>query len=100
MMKFDTTFFISVAAILIMFYCFYLVLSLKQNIPGGIVGSKWNFLMILVALFTVGYLATPFFGIIPEDILRLIVSGIFFFGAIYVVITVKLIYRIIKELTE
>jgi len=51
-------------------------------------------------MFTVGYLATPFFGIIPEGVLRLIVSGIFFFGAIYVVITVKLIYQIIKELSE
>jgi hypothetical protein len=99
-MNFDAPFFISVSAILIMFYCLYLVLSLKQDIPGGIVGSKWNFLMILVAFFTVGYLATPFFGIIPENFLRLIVAGIFFFGAIYVVITVKLIYRIIKELTE
>ena len=100
MMNFDTTFFISVGAILIMFYCLYLVLNLKQNIPGGIVGSKWNLLMILVAFFTVGYLATPFFGIIPEGILRLIVAGIFFFGAIYVAITVKLIYQIIKELTD
>jgi len=68
-------------------------------VPGGIVGKKWNFLMALVSLFTVGYLSTPFFGIIPEDVLRLIVSGIFFFGAIYVVITVKLIYQIIKELS-
>jgi hypothetical protein len=99
-MNFDAPFFISVSAIFIMFYCLYLVLSLKGDIPGGIVGSKWNFLMILVAFFTVGYLATPFFGIIPENLLRLIVAGIFFFGAIYVVITVKLIYRIIKELTE
>jgi steroid 5-alpha reductase family enzyme len=99
-MTFDTPFFISIAAIAIMFYCLYLVLTLRQNVPGGIVGSKWNFLMTLVAFFTVGYLATPFFAIIPEGILRLIVSGIFFFGAIYVVITVKLIYRIIKELTE
>jgi hypothetical protein len=47
----------------------------------------------------VGYLSAPFFGIIPEEVLRLIVAGIFFFGAIYVVITVKLIYQIIKELS-
>jgi hypothetical protein len=36
---------------------------------------------------------------IPENILKLIVGFIFFFGAIYVVITVKLIYRIIRELS-
>ena len=98
-MKIDITFFISIAAIAVMLYCLYLVTSLKQKVPGGIVGKKWNFLMALVSLFTVGYLSTPFFGIIPEDVLRLIVSGIFLFGAIYVLITVKLIYQIIKELS-
>jgi hypothetical protein len=99
-MTFDTTFFITIAAICIMVYCLYLVMSLKKLVPGGIVGSKWNFLSGLVVLFTIGYLTTPFFGVIPESILRLIVSCIFFFGAIYVVITVKLIYQIIKELSE
>lgn len=99
-MKIDVTFFISIAAIAIMLYCLYLVVTLKKNVPGGIVGSKWKFLMTLVIMFTLGYLTTPFFGTIPEDVLRLIVAGIFFFGAIYVVITVKLIYQIIKELSE
>ena len=99
-MKIDITFFISIAAIAIMLYCLYLVVTLKQKVPGGIVGKQWNFLLGLVAMFTVGYLSTPFFGIIPEGVLRLIVSGIFLFGAIYVVITVKLIYQIIKELSE
>jgi hypothetical protein len=99
-MKIDITFFISIAAIAIMLYCLYLVVSLKKKVPGGIVGKQWNFLMALVVLFTLGYMTTPFFGTIPEDMLRLIVAGIFFFGAIYVVITVKLIYQIIKELSE
>jgi uncharacterized membrane protein YdcZ (DUF606 family) len=98
-MKFDLTFFISLAAILIMVYCLYLVVTLKKHVPGGIVGRTWNFLTGLVVLFTLGYLTTPLFEIIPENLLRLIVSGIFLFGAIYVVITVKLIYRIIEELS-
>ena len=83
-----------------MIYCLYLVLALKKHIPGGIIGGKWNFLTGLVVLFTLGYLTLPFLTTIPEDILRLIVAGIFFFGAIYVVITVKLFYQIIKELSE
>jgi len=99
-MKLDVTFFISVAAVLVMFYCFYLVVNLKKMVPGGMVGKKWNFLVVLVTFFTLGYLTTPFFSVIPEPVLRLIVAFIFFFGAIYVVITVKLIYRIIKELSE
>jgi hypothetical protein len=99
-MKFDITLGISLASNLLMIYCLYLVTSLKKNIPGGIIGSKWNFLMGLVALFTLGYLMLPFFGAIPEDLLRLIVACIFFFGALYVVVTIKLFFRIIKELSE
>jgi hypothetical protein len=99
-MQGNITLVVSVAAILSMSYCLYLVLSLKKNVPGGIVGRKWNLLMSLVGLFTVGYLTTPFFSMIPEQVLRLLVSFIFFFGAVYVAVTVKLIYQIIKELSE
>jgi hypothetical protein len=99
-MQVDITLVISAAAILTMMYCLFLVLSLKKNIPGGIVGSKWNLLMSLVGLFTVGYLATPFFSMLPEQVLRLLVSFIFFFGAVYVAVTVKLIYQVIQELSE
>jgi len=96
----DIALFLSFAAILVMVYCLWLVITLKPNIPGGIIGRTWNYLMYLVVLFSIGYLSTPFFRAIPEDLLRLIVGGIFFFGAVYVVITVKLIYRVIQELTE
>lgn len=99
-MNIDLVTIISIASILVMLYCLYLVVSLKKNVPGGMVGSKWNFLMYLVVLFSAGYMTAPFFGMIPENVLRLIVACIFFFGAIYVAITVKLIYRIIKELSE
>lgn len=98
-MTYDIPFFVSIAAICIMLYCLFLVISLKKNVPGGMIGKRWNFLLTLVVLFTFGYLSTPFFGMIPENILKLIVGFIFFFGAIYVVITVKLIYRIIRELS-
>jgi len=99
-MDFNITTVLNFTAILIMFYCLYLVLSLKSSIPGGMVGKRWNFLSMLVVLFTIGYLATPFFDQLPDDILRLVVSGIFLFGAVYVVVTVRLIFNIIRELTE
>jgi hypothetical protein len=82
-----------------MFYCLNLVLVLKGSIPGVVVGRTWRLLMLLVMLFTVGYLATPFFPLLPTDVANLIVSLIFLFGAVYVVITVRLIYRIIEELS-
>lgn len=99
-MDLNITTVLNFTSILIMFYCLYLVLSLKSSIPGGMVGKRWNFLSMLVVLFTLGYLATPFFDQLPDDILRLVISGIFLFGAVYVVVTIRLIFNIIRELTE
>lgn len=99
-MNFDVVTILNIVAILIMFYCLFLVLSLKPSIPGGMVGKHWNFLTALVALFSIGYLTTPFFDRLPADVQRLVVSGIFVFGAIYVVVTVRLIYNVIRELSE
>jgi hypothetical protein len=97
--NFNISLIISFAAILVMIFCLLQVYTLKSKIPGGVIGKRWNFLVLLVVLFSVGYLATPFFGALPAELMRLIASLIFFFGAIYVLITVKLIYRIIQELT-
>lgn len=97
---FDIPLIISLAAILLMIFCLIKVYALKAKIPGGVIGKRWNFLVFLVILFSVGYLATPFFGALPPELMRVIASMIFFFGAIYVLITIKLIYQIIVELTE
>ncbi|MGA7593630.1 MAG: hypothetical protein WCA64_00395 [Gallionella sp.] len=98
-MKIDISTGISISAILVMFYCLVLVLKLGKQVPGGVVGKNWKFLTSLVVLFTAGYLTTPFFRMLPPDLVSLMASLIFFFGAVYVVITVKLIYRIIEELS-
>jgi hypothetical protein len=99
-MNFNVTTVLNIMAILVMFYCLYLVLSLKSSIPGGMVGKRWNFLTLLVVLFNIGYLTTPFFDQLPHETLRLVVSCIFIFGAVYVVVTIRLIFNIIRELTE
>ena len=62
-------------------------------------GKTWGTLSALVTLFTAGYFVTPFFSSLPAEVINLLVSLIFLFGAIYVVITVRLIYRIIEELS-
>ena len=99
-MRIDFVLLITIAAIVVMFYCLWLLLSLKKQIPGGMVGRQWRVLEVLVWLFALGYLTTPFANLLSEQMLRLIVAVIFLFGAIYVVITVKLIHRIIKVLSE
>jgi hypothetical protein len=91
---------LSLLGIGIMLYCLWLAISLKKVLPGGVVGEKWNTLIWLVAFFTVGYLATPFSSQLSEEVLRMLVGMIFLFGAVYVAVTIKLIQRIIHELTN
>ena len=50
-------------------------------------------------MFAAGYSILLFLATIPVETLRIIVSFILFFGAIYVLITIRLIYGIIKELS-
>ena len=75
------------------------VLKLRANRLVGVVGKQWRLLTVLVTLFTAGYFVTPFFTRLPADVINLLVACIFFFGAVYVLITVRLIYRIIEEMT-
>lgn len=99
MIELDLIIVISLFSIVIMFYALWLVVHLKKEVPAGVVSSVWNILIILILFFSLGYLTTPFFRFIPEDIMRLVVAFIFFFGAIYVVMTVRLTYRIIRGLS-
>ncbi|MDE2246137.1 hypothetical protein [Metallibacterium scheffleri] len=89
---------ISLAAIVVMLVCLTQVLRLSKSVPGGIVGRTWKQLTGLVVLFTIGYLLTPFFPLLPQAIVNPLVSLIFLFGAVYVLITVRLIHRVISEL--
>jgi len=91
---------INIAAIVVMLVCLATVFKLRANIPGGVVGKQWGILTFLVTLFTAGYFVTPFFAGLPADVMNLVIALIFFFGAVYVLITVRLIYRIIEEMTR
>jgi hypothetical protein len=99
-MSVDLVLVVTGAAILVMLYALWMVIALKKNIPGGMVGKYWNFLLILVVLFAGGYIAMPFLGTLDVDLLRMVVAMIFLFGAVYVVITINLINKVIKALSE
>ncbi|MFV2033393.1 MAG: hypothetical protein ACC663_12930 [Gammaproteobacteria bacterium] len=90
----------SILAIFVILYGLWLVVRLKKEMPGGIVGKRWNTLILLVLMFNIGFAFGPFFGSLPIETLRLLVSLIFFFGAIYVIITIRMIYSIIIELSQ
>jgi len=96
----DIANYIFIIAAALMVYCLFLVLKLKSQLSGGLVGKYWKYLTILVIIFTLGYFALPFFNQLPEHILRLTVAGVFLFGAIYVLITIKLIKSIIEAFSD
>jgi hypothetical protein len=88
---------LSIASIVIMFYALYSALVLRNKVPGGTVRSTWGVLTGLIVMH-VGYLSTPFFRMLSQDIKDLLVGVIFLAGAIFVVIVIKLFYRVIEAL--
>ena len=89
---------LSNAAIVVMLYALYSSFTLKSKIPGGKVKATWNILTGLIVMFTIGYLATPFFRLLPQEFKDILVGIIFLAGAIFVVIVIKLFYKIIEDL--
>lgn len=95
MLRFDVFTMISGLAIVTMFVALWKAIDYKSSVPGGVVGKTWNFITMLVALFFIGYLTTPFFVMLTQDQKDLIVAFIFFLGAIYVLLTIRLVHKII-----
>lgn len=89
---------LSVASILVMLYALYSSFTLKSKIPGGKVKSTWEVLSSLIVVFAIGYLSTPFFRMLPQEVKDILVGVIFLAGAIFVVIVIKLFYKIIEDL--
>jgi hypothetical protein len=89
---------LSVLSIAVMLYALYSVFVLRHKIPGGKVKSTWDFLSALIVLFTVGYLSTPFFRLLPQEVKDIFVGIIFLAGAVFVVIVIKLFFKIIEDI--
>jgi hypothetical protein len=89
---------LGIVALCVMLVNLYFTFSMRDKISGGVIGKRWRAMTGLVILFTLGYFILPFVGSLSEEVLRLIVSLIFLFGAVYVMITLRLILSIVKEL--
>ena len=99
-MTFDLITLVGLGALALMLVNLYSALSLKGQMSGGMVGRRWNLMILLVLMFAGGYLVLPFLKDLNSEQLRVLVSAIFFFGAIYVFVTIRLIYGIIRELAS
>ena len=99
-MSMNINLFILVIAVGIMLYALWMVVSLKKELPGGMIGRNVNYLLALVAFFAVGYVFVPFLGELSLDVMKLIVALLLAFGAVYVVVTINLIRNTIRILSE
>lgn len=98
MLGFDLFTVISGLAIITMLLAVVMAYEYNKSIPGGEVGRAWNALLALVTFFLIGYLTTPFFIVLSQEIKDLIVAFIFLLGAVYVLITLWLVHRIITAM--
>ena len=89
---------LSILSILVMFYALSRAFALRHRVPGGKVKSTWSFLTALIILFSLGYLTTPFFRLLPAGIKDILVGLIFLAGAVFVLIVVKLFFKIIEDI--
>ena len=48
-------------------------------------------------MFSAGYLTTPFFRLLPNELKDVLVGVIFLAGAVFVLIVVKLFYKIVED---
>lgn len=81
-----------------MLYALYNVFVFRHRVPGGKVKTTWNYLSALIVMFSAGYLSTPFFSILPQDIKDVLVGVIFLAGAVFVVIVIKLFFKIVEDI--
>ena len=73
----------------------FLRFLLAVLIPGGMVSKVWNNIVALVSFFFLLYLTFPFFILLSQQTKDIIVAFVFLFGAMYVLINIRLVYRII-----
>jgi len=89
---------LNISAIVVMLYALFRVNMLRRKVPGGVVKSSLNILCEMVALFTLGYIVTPFLPLLPQISESALMGIMFFAVAIFVVIVIDLFYMVVTEL--
>ncbi|HWR72514.1 MAG TPA: hypothetical protein VN604_05060 [Nitrospirota bacterium] len=97
---FDLFTIVSGIAIMIMAVAVWKAFEYKTVMPAGKVKRTWRLLIALIIFFFFGYIILPFFVLIPESSKDTIVAFLFFFGAVYVLVTLNLIVRIVISMKK
>jgi hypothetical protein len=87
-------------AILTMVASLVLVMRLRRVARGGKIGRAVSVLAWFIVLFLVSYLSTPWFPYLPHAVVTFVASLVFLFGAVFVVIVLWLIERLIGQVFD
>ncbi len=88
-----------VLGLLVMAYNMFTGSQMRREAPGGIIGERLSQLNLFIGFFTLGYLgiALLVWGR-AVDLLLVIVALILLFGAIFVLLVLRLVQAILKAL--
>ncbi len=86
---------ISGLAIMMMAVALWKAFEYKSAMPAGTVLRIWRLLTALIGLFFICYLALPFFVFLPPEWKDNIISLLFLLGAVYVLATLNLLFKIV-----
>lgn len=87
-------------AILVMLWALVLVFRLRTTARGGKIGRVVNLLIGFIVFFLLGYIAGPFLPQLGHEVTLLLTSLVFVFGAVFVVIVLKIIEKLIRQVFE
>ena len=83
--------------IMLMGYAWVRIFRLRRRIPGGVMKTACNILSELIGLFFAGYLAVPFYSMLPEYSREVLTGIMFLFAALFAVIVINLFQMILEE---
>lgn len=84
-------------AILAMLVGMVLALRLRRIARGGQVGKVVNLLVVFIGMFTAGYLFAPLMPKIPPAVGLVVMSLVYLFGALYVILVLWLIQSLVRK---
>jgi hypothetical protein len=88
---------LAIFAILVMVMNVILAFRLKAVLIGGEIRSRWNLLTNFMLLFLLGYILSPLLLVfsVPVEYMGVVVFLIFLFGAIFILIVIRIIREIL-----
>jgi hypothetical protein len=89
-----------VLAVGVMVAALALVLRLRKVARGGRIGRVVNLLVGFILFFLIGYLVAPFTPRLPPSVAHLLTAIVFLFGAVFVVIVLRLIDALVRQVFE